>query len=48
MSNRHPINQYYVLQQYLYAMRFLVRHKGYSGINIPGLTLGFCACLALE
>jgi putative ABC transport system permease protein len=29
------------------AMRFLARHKGYSGINILGLTLGLCACLVI-
>ena len=29
------------------AVRFLARHKGYSGINILGLTLGFCACLVI-
>src|ERR1700742_711746 len=29
------------------AFRFLPRHKGYSGINILGLTLGLCACLVI-
>ncbi|HEY4207294.1 MAG TPA: ABC transporter permease, partial [Puia sp.] len=29
------------------AARFLGRHKGYSGINILGLTLGLCACLVI-
>ena len=29
------------------AVRFLARHKGYSGINILGLTLGLCACLVI-
>src|ERR1700754_4346460 len=29
------------------ALRFLARHKGYSGTNILGLTLGLCACLVI-
>jgi hypothetical protein len=29
------------------ALRFLGRHKGYTGINILGLTLGLCACLVI-
>jgi hypothetical protein len=29
------------------ALRSLARHKGYSGINILGLTLGLCACLVI-
>jgi putative ABC transport system permease protein len=29
------------------AVRFLGRHKGYSGINILGLTMGLCACLVI-
>jgi putative ABC transport system permease protein len=33
--------------QVRYAVRFLARHKGYSGINILGLTLGLCACLVI-
>ena len=30
-----------------FALRFLARHKGYTGINILGLTLGLCACLVI-
>ncbi|HVU57594.1 MAG TPA: FtsX-like permease family protein [Puia sp.] len=33
--------------QFRSALRFLARHKGYSGINILGLTLGLCACLVI-
>ena len=33
--------------QFRSAMRFLARHKGYTGINILGLTLGLCACLVI-
>lgn len=33
--------------QFRSAMRFLVRHKGYTGINILGLALGLCACLVI-
>lgn len=33
--------------QFRSAMRFLTRHKGYTGINILGLTLGLCACLVI-
>ncbi|HET6254485.1 MAG TPA: ABC transporter permease [Puia sp.] len=29
------------------ALRFFTRHKGYTGINILGLTLGLCACLVI-
>src|SRR5258708_4960710 len=29
------------------ALRFLARHKGYTSINILGLTLGLCACLVI-
>ena len=29
------------------ALRFLARHKVYTGINILGLTLGLCACLVI-
>jgi hypothetical protein len=29
------------------VLRFLARHKGYTGINILGLTLGLCACLVI-
>lgn len=30
-----------------YAFRTLTRHKGYTLINILGLTLGICACIAI-
>ena len=33
--------------QFRSALRFLVRHKGYTSINILGLTLGLCACLVI-
>jgi len=33
--------------QFRSALRFLTRHKGYTGINILGLTLGLCACLVI-
>ncbi|HEY4063176.1 MAG TPA: ABC transporter permease [Puia sp.] len=33
--------------QFRSALRSLARHKGYSGINILGLTLGLCACLVI-
>ncbi|HXB05616.1 MAG TPA: ABC transporter permease [Puia sp.] len=33
--------------QFRSALRFLARHKGYTGINILGLTLGLCACLVI-
>ncbi|HMF73104.1 MAG TPA: ABC transporter permease, partial [Flavitalea sp.] len=34
--------------QFHSAIRFLARHKGYTGINILGLTLGLCACLVIH
>jgi hypothetical protein len=34
-------------KQFRSAIRFLARHKGYTGINILGLTLGLCACLVI-
>lgn len=33
--------------QFRSAIRFLARHKGYTSINILGLTLGLCACLVI-
>lgn len=33
--------------QFRSALRFLARHKGYTGINILGLTLGLCACMVI-
>ena len=33
--------------QLLSAMRFLGRHKGYTAINILGLSLGLCACIVI-
>jgi putative ABC transport system permease protein len=33
--------------QFRPALRFLARHKGYSGINILGLMLGLCACMVI-
>jgi len=34
--------------QFRSALRFLARHKGYTAINILGLTLGLCACLVIN
>jgi hypothetical protein len=33
--------------QFHSILRSLARHKGYTGINILGLTLGLCACLVI-
>jgi hypothetical protein len=33
--------------QFRSAVRFLARHKGYTSINILGMTLGLCACLVI-
>ncbi|HEY4286497.1 MAG TPA: ABC transporter permease [Puia sp.] len=33
--------------QFRSTLRFLARHKGYTSINILGLTLGLCACLVI-
>ncbi|HLZ86094.1 MAG TPA: FtsX-like permease family protein [Puia sp.] len=33
--------------QFRSALRFLARHKGYTGVNILGLSLGLCACLVI-
>ncbi|WP_431213045.1 hypothetical protein ACQ86N_46690 [Puia sp. P3] len=29
------------------ALRSLTHHKGYTAINILGLTLGLCACMVI-